>query len=261
MNRKGFLPGCSLTSYNPDNVALTIKYLKSVFPELSVVQKCCGKPTKAIGQVDLFHERFDGLIDDFEDCRVDEIIVACQSCMKTLNESDVFKITSLWEIFPQIGLPPELKGKAKDSDVVFSVHDSCSVRDYHGIHDGIRWILTELGYQFAEPERTRGNTRCCGFGGMVVPVNPDVAKRVMVRRVNDFPTVKIVTYCAACRQSMILGGGRAWHILDLIWGDVVYASTPCPKDTLSSPLKAWGNRFKSKLLIKAAMKCCIFEYS
>ena len=254
MSRKGFLPGCALSSYNPDNVALTIKHLKTVFPDLSVVQKCCGKPTKAVGQIDLFHERFDGLVQDFKYCEVDEVVAACQSCMKTLSESDKFKTTSLWELFPQIGLPPELRGKAEGSDVVFSVHDSCSVRDYSGIHDGIRWILTELGYKYAEPERTRGTTRCCGFGGMVVPVNQDVAKRVMIRRVADFPTDKIVTYCAACRQSMLLGGGQAWHILDLVWGDVVYSNTPYPEDTLSKTLKAWGNRYKSKRLIKAAMR-------
>jgi len=254
MTRKGFLPGCALPSYNPNNVALTIKHLKNVFPDLSVIQKCCGKPTKAVGQIDLFNERFIGLLEDIKYCEIDEMIVACQSCMKLLSEVKDFKTTSLWELFPQIDLPPELKGKARNSDVVFSVHDSCSVREFTGIHDGIRWILTELGYRFTEPERTRANTRCCGFGGMVVPANPDVAKRVMLRRVGDFPTDKIVTYCAACRQSMLQGGGQAWHILDLVWGDVVYANTPYPPNTLASPLKAWGNRFKSKRLIKTVMK-------
>jgi hypothetical protein len=53
---------------------------------------------------------------------------------------------------------------------------------------------------------------------------------------------------------MLLGGGQAWHILDLVWGDVVYAGTQSPEDTLSNPVKAWSNRFKSKRLIKAAMK-------
>ena len=254
MSRKCFMPGCALPSYNPEAVAATLRHLKTAFPDLSAVQKCCGKPTKAVGQADLFAERFADLVQDIKDCDADEVIVACQSCMKTVAECKDFKVTSLWELFPQIGLPPELVGKAKKSDVVFSVHDSCSVRDHPELHDGIRWILTELGYQFAEPEKTRGTTRCCGFGGMVVPANPDVAMRVMKRRVGDFPTDAIVTYCAACRQSMLQGGGRAWHILDLVWGDVVIKNTPPPKNVLASPLKAWGNRYKSKSLIKSAFK-------
>jgi Fe-S oxidoreductase len=254
MSGKAFLPGCALPSYSPDNVAHTIKYLKTKFPDLSVIQKCCGKPTKAVGQAELFNQRFGSLLEDIRFCGADEVVVACQSCMKTMAECDEYKTTSLWELFPQIGLPQEVVGKAKDSDVVFSVHDSCSVREYTGIHDGIRWILSELGYKFVEPERTRGTTRCCGFGGMVVPANPDVAFRVMKRRVEDFPTEYIVTYCAACRQSMMKAGGRAWHILDLVWGDVVRSGTQSPEDVLANPLKAWRNRHRSKVLIKKAYK-------
>ena len=254
MSRKAFLPGCALPSYSPNNVAKTITYLRTKFPDLSVIQKCCGKPTSAIGQGDLFKERFGSLVEDIKYCEADEVIVACQSCMKTLAASDAFKTTSLWELLPQIGLPKEVVGKAKGSDVVFSVHDSCSVRTYTGIHDGIRWILSELGYKFVEPELTRGMTRCCGFGGMVGAANPDVAMRVMKRRVGDFTTPYIVTYCAACRQSMLKAGGQAWHILDLVWGDVVKSGDQSPPDVLSSTLSAWRNRHKSKSLIKKAYK-------
>ncbi len=254
MGRKGFMPGCSLPSYAPEAVGKTVAYLKTKYPDLSGIQKCCGKPTSAVGQSEKFNERFSGLVSDFKECEVDEVIVACQSCMKTLKGSKEFKTTSLWELLPEIGLPEELIGKAKDSDVVFSVHDSCSIRDYTGIHDGIRWILTELGYKISEPDKTRDKTRCCGFGGMIVPVNPDLAKKVMERRVGDFKTDFVVTYCAACRQSMILGGAKAWHILDLVWGPVVYSDSKPPEDCLSNPVKAWGNRYKAKKEIKKALK-------
>ncbi len=253
MGRKAFMGGCALSSYNPQLVLNTLKHLKTVYPDLSAVQKCCGKPTKAIGQDDKFHERFDGLTKDFEDCNVDEVIVACQSCYKTLSLNPNIKVTSLWALLPEIGLPKEVVGKAKGSNVVFSVHDSCSVRPYPEIHDGIRWILTELGYNFVEPEKTRETTRCCGFGGMVVPANPEIAKKVMERRVGDFPTSEVVTYCAACRQSMLMGGAPAWHILDLVYGDVVHKGDTPPVDTLSQTVTAWTNRFKTKTGIKSIM--------
>ncbi len=254
MSRKGFMPGCSLPSYSPVGIEKTVKYLKSHYPELSGIQKCCGKPTKALGQVDQFEERFGSLLSDIKDCEVDEMIVACQSCMNVLKDSKEFKTTSLWALMPKLGLPKEVVGKAKNSDVVFSIHDSCSVRGMSDIHDGIRWILNELGYKTIEPEKTRETTRCCGFGGMIVPVNQELAEKVMKRRVSDFPTEHVVTYCAACRQSITLGDGKAWHILDLIWGDVVMKDSTPPEDTLSSPVKAWVNRYKSKGAIKKAIK-------
>ncbi len=253
MGRKAFIGGCALSSYNPQLVLKTIEHLKSVYPDLSVIQKCCGKPTKAVGQEDKFHERFDGLTKDLESCNVDEVIVACQSCYKTMALNPNIKVISLWALLPKIGLPKETIGKAKGSNVVFSLHDSCSIRPYTEIHDGIRWIMNELGYKTVEPEKTRETTRCCGFGGMVVPANPEVAKRVMERRVGDFTTDEVVTYCAACRQSMLMGGAQAWHILDLIYGDVVKKGDKPPIDTLSQTFTAWGNRHKTKRGIKKIM--------
>lgn len=244
--RYGFMPGCSLPSYNPEAVTKTTAYLNSVFPNFSAVQKCCGKPTKAVGQYDLFKQRFADLQKDMDDVNIDEMIVACQSCKLTFDEASPTPTHSLWEIFPLIGLPEELRGKAKDSDIVFTIHDSCSTRHLLGLHDGVRWILNELGYKVIESKYSREKTRCCGFGGMVVPANPEVADKVMKRRVETLESEYVVVYCSACRSSILKGGAKSWHILDLIWGPVVYENEKAPEDVLSSPLKAWMNRYKSK---------------
>ncbi|KXZ40432.1 Cysteine-rich domain-containing protein [Alkalithermobacter thermoalcaliphilus JW-YL-7 = DSM 7308] len=252
--RYGFMPGCSLPSYSPEAVVKTIEYLSSVFPKFSAVQKCCGKPTKAVGQYELFKERFADLQKDMDDVKIEEMIVACQSCKLTFDEASPTPTHSLWEILPIIGLPKELKNKAKDSDVVFTIHDSCSTRHLKELQDGVRWILDELGYKYIESKYSRENTRCCGFGGMVVPANPQVAEKVMKRRVETLDSEYVVVYCSACRSSILKGGSKAWHILDLIWGPVVYSKDAPPEDVLSSPVKSWINRYKSKVGIKKALK-------
>jgi len=252
--RRGFMPGCSLPSYSPENIEKTVQFLKARYPDLSVIQKCCGKPTKALGQVELLEKRFNSLVNDITDCEVEEMIVACQNCLNMLRESDKFRTVSLWEVLPQIGLPNEVRGKAKGSDVVISIHDSCPVRQEVGIHDGVRWVLSELGYKYAEPVYTRDKTRCCGFGGMIVPANPGLAKRIMERRIKDMPTEHIAVYCAACRSSMLMGGGKAWHLLDLLWGPVVTKGSNPPENVLASPVKAWINRYKSKVVIDKNVK-------
>lgn len=244
--RYGFMPGCSLPSYNPMAVAKTTEFLNSVFPQFSAVQKCCGKPTKAVGQYDLFKERFQGLQDDMDDVSIEDMIVACQSCYLTFKEASSTPVTSLWALWPKIGLPEELKGKAKDSDMVFTIHDSCSTRFEKELQDGIRWILQELGYKVEESDYAREKTRCCGFGGMVVPANPEVAAKVMVKRVDTLNQPNVIVYCAACRSSLLKGGAQAWHILDLIWGPVIMAGDKCPEDVLASPVKSWVNRYKAK---------------
>ena len=80
MGNKAFMPGCSLPSYDPKLVKKTMAYLKSVYPDLGAVQKCCGKPTAALGQEELFKDRFGQLQADFDVIGAEEVIVACQSC-------------------------------------------------------------------------------------------------------------------------------------------------------------------------------------
>lgn len=252
--KRVFIPGCSLPSYNPEAVRKVLEYLQEVLPGTGAILKCCGKPTKALGQVDKFKERYGSLQEEIDKLGAEEIIVACQSCYLTMSEySPNQRVRSLWEIFPEIGLPKGAKGKGKNSDIVFTIHDSCSTRDKKEIHDGIRWIMDELGYKYVEPPHTRENTRCCGFGGMVVPANPDLALRVMKRRTEEFETDYVVAYCAACRESMVKGGKKALHILDLVFGGPWNSSSEFP-GVPGSPIAGWVNRYKSKKAINDVLK-------
>lgn len=242
----GFIPGCSLASYYPDGVAKTIQYLDSVLPEFSVILKCCGKPTRDMGQQELFERRFAGMKADMKNVGIEEMILACPNCKKVFDqESDTVNHT-LWEILPQIGIPEELRGKAKSSDMVFTIHDSCAARNDRPLQDGIRWLLSELGYRYIESEYSREKTKCCGFGGQVCPVNPELSAKVMEKRIESLGEYPVVVYCSSCRSAFMQTGRDAWHILDLLWGPVVYGGDVPPEDVLGIPEKVWHNRFQTR---------------
>lgn len=252
--RRVFIPGCSLPSYNPEAVGKITSYLNEALPGTSTILKCCGKPTKALGQKEKFKERYASLQEEIDKVGATEIIVACQSCFLTMTESSPNQdVKSLWTILPEIGLPKEARGKGKNSDITFAIHDSCSTRDRSDIHDGIRWIMNELGYKYEEPELTRETTRCCGFGGMVVPANPELSLRVMKRRTNEVESDYMVNYCAACRESMATAGKKSLHILDLVFGDVWTSKSEFPGQT-KNPAIGWINRYKAKKAINKAYK-------
>ena len=248
--KRVFIPGCSLPSYNPELVGKILAHLQERLPGTGAILKCCGKPTKALGQVEAFNERYAELQAEIDRLGAEEIIVACQSCYVTMKKySPNQKVRSLWEVLPEIGLPEGTRGIGKGSDLTIAIHDSCPTRDVSPIQDGIRWILGELGYAIEEPPHTRGQTRCCGFGGMVVPANPELAMRVMKRRTAEVSSDCMVTYCAACRESMVRGGKKAVHILDLIFGGLWMSRSDFP-GIPASPLTGWLNRHKSKRLIQ-----------
>jgi Fe-S oxidoreductase len=244
-----FIPGCSLPSYNPEAVYNILEYLQEKLPGTGAILKCCGKPTKALGQIDKFKERYGSFQFEVDKLRADELIVACQNCYMIMSEhSPNQNVRSLWELLPEIGLPESSKGIGKNSDIVFGIQDSCPTRNVPEIHDGMRWIMDELGYKYAEPPRTKELTRCCGLGGMVSPANPELALRVMTKRAEEFQTDYIVTYCAACRESMALGGKKSIHILDLIFGGPWNSKSEFPGKP-ASPITSWRNRYKSKVNI------------
>ncbi|MEK6266241.1 MAG: (Fe-S)-binding protein [Clostridium sp.] len=249
-----FIPGCSLPSYNPEAVYNILEYLQEKLPGTGAILKCCGNPTKALGQIDKFKERYESFQSEVDKLDADELIVACQNCYMIMSEhSPNQKVRSLWEVLPEIGLPDSSRGIGKNSDIVFGIQDSCHTRNVPEIHDGIRWIMDELGYKYEEPPHTKELTRCCGLGGMVSPANPELVQRVIKRRAEEFQTDYIVTYCAACRDSMVRGGKKSIHILDLIFGGPWDSKSEFP-GAPSSPITSWKNRYKSKLNINKLYK-------
>lgn len=244
--RYGFLPGCSLSSYSPADVTKTVEYLNAALPKFSALLRCCGKPTKDLGERAAFERRFAQTQRDMADIGAERMILACPNCKKVFDELMPGTALSLWEVLQKIGIPEELRGKAKNSDIVFTIHDPCSARYDTAAQDGVRWLLTELGYRYEESEHSRGKTRCCGFGGQVEAVDPALAAQVMQRRLDTLPQRSVVTYCSTCRSAFMQSGRQAWHILDLLWGSVVYADSAAPEDVLINPDDVWHNRFLTR---------------
>lgn len=244
-----FFPGCSLPSYNPEAIGNILDHLNSKLDnQVGSLLKCCGKPPKALGQDELFKKRFHSVQTEIDKLDAEVVIVACQSCYGIFENYGKQKVVSLWELLPEIGLPESALNVGKDSDVIFNIHDSCSIRNKDKIHEGIRWIVNEMGYDVEELLNSKDKTRCCGFGGMIVPAVPEIAQKVMKRRADESTTGHMITYCAACRESMEKGGQDAQHILDLVFGEG-YKKVHARKRNMG-PVKQWMNRFKTKMELK-----------
>lgn len=248
--KRVFIPGCSLASYSPELVGKTLEYLQERLPGTGAILKCCGKPTLSLGQEEKFHERYSELQAEIDKLGADEVITACQNCYITMSQfSPNQKVRSLWDVIPELGLYDEMKGKGKNSNIIFGIHDACPTRNNFDIHEGIRWIIKELGYRVEETEYSRENTRCCGFGGMVVPANPELSKKVMKSDAEKSEKDYIITYCASCREAMTIAEKKSLHILDLMFNDSYNTTSEIP-GLNKSFIKNWITRYKSKQILK-----------
>lgn len=247
--KRAFIPGCSLTAYNPHMVIKAYEYLKERLPDTGIILKCCGNPTHAIGDAYKFKKYYKNLQEEIEKMQVEEVIVACPNCFMTIKEnSSSIKVKSLWEVVAEMGVSKELKNKGKDIDVVFTIHDPCPIRDEIRIHDSVRRIIKELGFKIKEFQHNREKTSCCGMGAMVLLTDPEIALNQMKKRAHEAETDTILSYCQSCVEGMIIGGRKGVHLLDLLFEEEIYEDFNQNK---KSVIEKWVNRYKGKRMIKA----------
>jgi Fe-S oxidoreductase len=213
-----FFPGCQLAGSAPDHVPQVLSYLAGALPagtRLGLMLGCCGAPADWAGRADLAAEAWERLRQEHAALGRPRPILACSSCHQVFRQKlPDLDVVLLWDLMAERGLPARaMSGHGR----TVSVHDPCTSRHEPGLHASVRRLLAALDYQVAELPRSRVRTTCCGFGGVQWLANPEVAQKVVARRVQEGPA-DYVTYCAMCRDVFARGGKRTFHLLDLIFG-------------------------------------------
>ena len=106
----------------------------------------------------------------------------------------------------------------------------------------MRRLVTDLGYGVEEMAHNRERSICCGSGGMVPAVAPELAKKMTDFRLSE-ATRDLVTYCASCRARLAKTGHPTLHVLDLPFN-------PAWQQTKTQPpphnLLRWWRRWRLK---------------
>ncbi len=247
--KRVFFPGCALTAFSPELVIKIYDYLRDKLPGIGIMLNCCGKPTHSMGDMEKFNKYYATVQDTFDTNGVEEIIVACQNCYKAIGKnSPRQRITSLWDIIAEVGIPKEKVNKGRETHTTFAIHDPCPTRENSHIHDSVRKITQELGLKIKEMEFSRERTLCCGSGGMLGVTNSALALKQMNKRANQTEEEYIISYCQECVESMRRGGKKSIHILDLLFRDEVYLRKEFDQEDIST-FKKWTNRYIAKVKV------------
>jgi Fe-S oxidoreductase len=214
-SRTLFFPGCQLSASSSDHVFATYAYLREMLSGgVGLMLGCCGAPARWGGQEELFQAGLSALADEWNRMGRPTIVTACSTCYSQFKEHlPDLPVTSLWTLLDEIGLPPLPPNKRP---VSLGIHDPCTTREDGGVQRSVRNLLQRIGVSTVELNEP-GQTTCCGFGGLMSFVNPEVADKTVDRRAAD-NEADYVTYCAMCRDNFARRGKRALHILDLLFG-------------------------------------------
>ncbi|MFH2057294.1 MAG: (Fe-S)-binding protein [Pseudomonadota bacterium] len=207
-----FFPGCSLSGTRPDNTLKTYQYLKTHIDNIGIVLDCCTKPSHDLGRQDFFNKMFLKLKTFLWENGVRTIVVACPSCHQIFNTyGREFTLETVYDIMARKGFEDE---HMVSGDV--TIHDPCPIRFESRIHDSVRWIIKAMGLNIIDTPHKKEKTFCCGQGGAVECLSPELAQEWTAKRTNEAHPHKTVSYCAGC-VNLLSKKSESFHILDLVF--------------------------------------------
>jgi NADPH-dependent glutamate synthase beta subunit-like oxidoreductase len=212
-----FFPGCQLAASAPQYVKQIYEFLeKKIEGGIGLMLGCCGAPADWAGQEKLTYTTIQAFGQNLRDLGSPSVITACPSCFRIFSHylPDI-QVEMIWTLFDRLGLPDN--AGAGITPHTLAVHDSCATRYHADLHNSVRNILGKLGHKIEELPRTREKTICCGYGGLMIFANREIAHKEINRRINESQTDYVV-YCAMCRDNFASQGKRAYHMLNLIFG-------------------------------------------
>ena len=236
-----FFPGCSLSGTRPDGVNKVFAELHKADPKVGIVFDCCLKPSHTLGREQYVNAMFEEMNRWLVNHGVTEVLVACPNCQVMFDTfGHGLKVRTVWEALADSGLQPE-----KISGTV-TVHDPCVIRNSGAVHQAVRNLLERQGLNVEEMPHSGRTTVCCGKGGAVDMLNPELAASWGNLRKKEAAGRRTITYCAGCVQA--LGSHTPTnHLVDVLFS---------PQQTLAGKKKGAGApiTYLNRLLLKRSFK-------
>lgn len=238
-----FFPGCALPGTRPEATMQVYERLKESIPGLGLVMDCCTKPSHDLGRQNFFQEMFGELVTWLESHGIQRVLVACPNCYKVFSEYAPQLLTeTVYEALA--GQLPA--ATAQLSAPAVTIHDPCVIRFNQAPQQAARALVSGAGQIIEEMPHTRRTALCCGEGGTVAALAPDLADEWGELRTDEAAGRQVITYCAGCANHL---GKRmkVRHVLDLV------CNTPKPS---SGPI-TYLNRLRLKSRFKAAVPASV----
>ncbi len=209
-----FLPGCALPGVRPGAVMELYRQLRRSLPSVGIVLDCCTKPSHDLGRAAFFETAFFRLRDRLLESGIRTVLAACPNCTEIFRQyGEGLAVRTVWEVLREGGIAP---AHGRLERLAVSVHDPCPLRDDHQSQTAVRGLLADWGYTVVEMPHRGKRTVCCGEGGAVTCIAPDLAGAWTDLRAREAGNRLLVASCSGC-VAMLNRRTPTVHLVDLLY--------------------------------------------
>jgi len=167
-----FFPGCGLPGTRPKRTLQVYHRLRSQIPSLWIVLDCCTKPSHDLGRQDFFRTIFGEMREYLVQNGVRNVLTACPNCYRVFKDyGEDLEVQTVYEVLAPAKSSPATAPAGKP--VV--IHDPCAIRDEIPVHAAVRILIQRQGLPVEEMPHHGIRTFCCGEGGAVGLLAPELS--------------------------------------------------------------------------------------
>jgi Fe-S oxidoreductase len=212
-----YFVGCS-SSFSPRVQRLAESFVKIMtagdvdFTILGEGEVCCGFPLLAAGMNDRAEALVERNVARFRETGATTVVFTCPACRMMWMEEyarhlpDV-RMLHATELLAELAAAGKLPLNAVDKVVTY--HDPCDLARNGGVYDAPREVLAAIpGLTLIEAHDRRERGLCCGGGGDLEMVDPDLVQDVAARTMSKLAATgaqAVVTACPQCVRTLTRG--------------------------------------------------------
>jgi heterodisulfide reductase subunit D len=169
---------------------------------------CCGFPLIAAGMKKKAETYMEHNLEKVREKGAESVVFACPSCYHTWNEA--YRAGNGLQLFHSTQFLKKLldEGKIRFKEKITRVtyHDPCDLGRASGVYEAPREILRSIpGVELVEMEGNRDQCKCCGGGGNLEMVRPDLSAAMAQAKIEEIKATgadMVITACQQCIRSI-----------------------------------------------------------
>jgi heterodisulfide reductase subunit D len=190
----------------PIALAEILQAAQADFTLLGGDEWCCGFPLLGAGLMDMFSEFREHNIGAVKARGAKRVVFACPSCFQMWREhyDSGIEIAHASQFLEELAIRGAIP--FKETNLTVTYHDPCDLGRGARVFDAPREVIRSIpGVKLVELPRNRENCRCCGGGGNLEMIDPQLSADIARAKIEEILSTgaqAVITSCQQCVRTM-----------------------------------------------------------